>query len=142
MKIIVSQMNKEQLVEIVKQVPARASAENWVMTLDHEEGTLFYSPRVIPEGSQLFQVTDEYSIYVDAARRPHGVMVEYYNHNFIQHHPEFKIMAPKVFDSDGSDDVVVSVSESKNEDAAVFKALFEMTLIAEAVAGHDSHDRT
>jgi hypothetical protein len=42
-------MNKEQLVEIVKQVPARASAENWVMTLDQEEGTLFYSPRVIPE---------------------------------------------------------------------------------------------
>ncbi|MEY4723166.1 MAG: hypothetical protein RLZZ324_679 [Candidatus Parcubacteria bacterium] len=126
-------MSKEQLVEIVKRVPQSSREGRWELTLDREENALFYSPAVIPDGTELFQVTDEYALYVDAAMRPQGVMVEYYDHNFIQHHPEFKIMSPKVF---GAGNVVVPKNHGKNEDATVFKALFEKTLIAEAVAGH------
>lgn len=130
-------MSKEQLVDIVKKVPQCAIDGHWEMTLDREEGALFYSPAVIPDGTELLQITDEYAVYVDAALRPHGVMVGYYDHNFIQHHPEFKIMSPKVF---GKGSVVVPTAGAKNEDATVFKALFEKTLIAEAVAGHIPSD--
>jgi len=126
-------MNKEQLIAAVKQVPSVASDERWVLTLDRNEGALFYSPEIIPDGAELHQVTDEYSLYVDKDFRPRGVMVEYYDNNFIQHHPEFKVMSPKVF---GSGAVVEPKDDGKNEDTLVFRALFEKTLIAEAVSGH------
>lgn len=131
-----NKMTREQLIEIVKKVPAKAGAENWVLTLDRDEGTLFYSPVNIPAGTELFQVTDEYSIYVDKGLAPHGVMIEYYNFNFIEHHPEFKIMTPKVFADERKEVETVSVRGKRTEETTIFKALLEKTLIAEAVAGH------
>lgn len=124
-------IKKEKLVEAVKNIPTFAEREKWVLTLDKEEGTLFYSPENIPDGSQLHQVTDEYALYVDKDFNPKGVMVEYYNINFLKHHSRIKELSAEIFK--GNQKVkTVNPASSKNKDAQFLQTLLEHTLINEA----------
>src|SRR3989344_3808358 len=58
--------NKEKIINVVKNIPAIASKEGWVLTLDKDEGALFYAPKIMPNKTELFQITDEYAIYLDS----------------------------------------------------------------------------
>lgn len=127
--------NQQKLLNAVRQVPTIAQKEGWVMTLDRDEGTLFYSPKVIPDKSELFQVTDEYALYLDKSGKPRGVMVEYYGVNFIKHHPEFQDMTEDIFKGKNDIKIVDASKKQKNKRILEFKALFERTLIAEAFVG-------
>ena len=125
-------MNKQKLLKAVKQIPAIARKHGWVVTLDRDEGSLFYSPKRIPSGSDLFQVTDEYALYVDKKNIPQGVMVEYFEHNFIKHHEAFEALADKLFTSP-KDVQVASEASNKKGTLTIFKELLEKTLIVEAM---------
>ena len=125
-------MNKEKLIKAVKQIPAIAKKHRWVVTLDRDEGSLFYSPKRIPSGTNLFQVTDEYALYVDKKNVPQGVMVEYFEHNFIKHHEAFEALTDKLFTSP-KEIQVVNESANKSGTLKVFKELLEKTLIVEAM---------
>lgn len=125
---------KEKLIEAVKNIPLIAERDRWVLTLDKEEGSLFYSPTVIPSGAELHQVTDEYALYLDKNSEPKGVMVEYYGENFIKHHRMFQSLTSVIF---GGKDKIKTVNPKSNknrEEATLFKALLETTLIKEAGA--------
>ena len=125
---------RNQLIDAVRSIPSVADKEHWVLTLDKEEGTLFYSPETIPDGTELHQVTDEYALYVDKEFNPKGVMVEYYNANFVKHHDLFEKLSKGVFVSKDSVDAV-DPKKGKNDDAMFLKALLERTLIKEADIG-------
>jgi hypothetical protein len=126
-------MTKEQkLLTAVKSIPAIADKEQWVLTLDKEEGTLFYSPECIPDGAELHQVTDEYALYVDKDFIPKGVMIEYFNVNFVKHHNLFESLSKEVFAGEETVKVVDAKSQEKNKDASFLKTLLEKTLILEA----------
>ena len=129
-------MNKEQLIEAVKNIPIVAERDAWSLTLDKEEGSLFYAPKVIPTGSQLHQITDEYALYFDADRNPQGVVVDYYRANFLKHHKSFKQVSFDVFGKTETEkgEVVAFDSEElkENGSADMFRALLESTLIKEA----------
>lgn len=122
----------KNIIDAVKNIPLTAQKEKWVLTLDNDEGSFFYSPRRIPSGAMLYRVTDEYSIYLDDKLGLHGIMVECYNNNFVKHHPEFKIITQKIFDSNQKKIKIVDPSKGKNDNANLFKTLFERTLITEA----------
>ena len=126
-------MNK--IFEAVKKIPQTAEKEKWLITLDKDEGTLFYSPQTIPDGAELFQITDESAVYLDKNADPKGIMIEYYNFNFVEHHPEFKSLSDKIFGKAerGGTDVVVKNPEKKDGDVLLFKALLEKTIIAGVV---------
>lgn len=127
-------MNKKRLIEAVKNIPIVAEREGWAITLDTDEGALFYAPKVIPSGSELHQVTDEYALYIDKNSDPAGVVVEYFQGNFLKHHETFEDVASKVFDEQGK---VVSIPADKlktNKNMEIFRALLETTLIKEADA--------
>ena len=127
-------ITKKKLIDAVKNIPQIAEKEKWVLTLDKDEGALFYSQNKIPGETKLFQITDEYSIYLDKKQNPKGVMVEYYCHNFIKHHPEFKVMTKDLFERNKNEHMkVVNPHDNKIDIADVFKALFERTLITEAL---------
>jgi hypothetical protein len=127
-------ITKKQLIKAVKNIPQTAEREKWVLTFDKDEGALFYSQNSIPKETELFQITDEYSIYLDKKQNPKGVMVEYYCHNFIKHHPEFKDMTEDLFKKDKKEQMkVVNPHDNKIDDADVFRALFERTLITEVL---------
>lgn len=119
--------------EAIKKIHETAKKDNWVLTLDRDEGTLFYSPQNIPDGAELYQVTDESAIYLDKYSNPLGVMIEYYNLNFVKHHPEFKILTDKVFGDKDGDETTVKDPKKEGSDTLVFKSLLETTIIAEAL---------
>jgi hypothetical protein len=125
---------KKQLIEAVKNIPIIAQKERWELTLDKEEGSLFYSPKVIPAGAQLHQVTDEYAVYLDKNNQPKGIMIEYYGINFIKHHKLFKKLSTAVFTGDKKIKVAGKNRDKNKEDVTVFKALLETTIIKEAGA--------
>jgi hypothetical protein len=126
-----TQINKEKLISAVRSIPAIADKEKWVLTLDREEGTLFYSPEVIPDGAELHQVTDEYALYLDKDYNPKGVMVEYYNVNFVKHHDLFEKLSSQIFKNKEKVEMVNPI-EKREEKAYLLKALLERTLIKEA----------
>jgi len=132
-------MGKNQfksIVESIKIIPDVAKKEGWVLTLDKDEGALFYSPEVIPNKTDLFQITDEYAIYVDKNYKPKGVMIESYGVNFIEHHPEFKKLSEEVFYDDNKTIEKINpttAKKDKKEDAKLLQSLLEKTLIVESI---------
>jgi len=73
---------------------------------------LFYSPKVISDDAELHQVTDEYALYLDKDLNPKGVMVEYYNVNFVEHHDLFKKLSSEIFKGTG---VIKTVDPDNNK---------------------------
>lgn len=127
-------IKKEKIIEAVKNIPTTAEKEKWVLTLDREEGSLFYSPKSIPDGAELHQVTDEYALYMDKNFNPKGVMVEYYNVNFVKHHDSFKKLSSQIFK--GKEKIqTINPAGKEKENATLLKALLESTLIKEADIG-------
>ena len=124
---------KEKIVQAVKNIPTIADQEQWVLTLDKEEGTLFYSPEIIPDNAELHQVTDEYALYTDTNFKPLGVMVECYNANFVKHHDLFEKLSKDIF---GGNEKIKTLSPEKSKerkkDIIFLKSLLERTLIVEA----------
>jgi hypothetical protein len=126
-------IKKEKLIEAVRNIPTIAQKEKWVLTLDREEGSLFYSPESISDGVQLHQVTDEYALYMDKDLNPKGVMVEYYNVNFVKHHDMFKKLSSQIFKGNKKIQTVNPTQKEEGQ-AVLLKALLESTLIKEADA--------
>ena len=107
-------MNKEKIIEAVKNIPIVAEKNGWSIAFDQDEGTLFYAPKNIPSNSELHQVTDEYAIYLDDNSNPNGVVVEYFRANFLKHHKLFKDVATKVFGDDKSDKNVITIDSEQS----------------------------
>jgi len=126
-------MIKAEMVKKIKGLSEYAKKEGWVFTFDKDESTFFYGPRTIPDDAKLFSVNDEFSVYLSAQHQLRGVVLEYYACNFVEHHEEFKGLFEKIFKSHKDEEVVVDPKNKKNSDIGVFQALFERTLIAEAV---------
>jgi len=123
----------ENIIGVIKNISTIAAKEKWVLTLDREEEALFYTSKNIPNNAELFQITDEYALYMDKEQKPYGLMIEYFGHNFIKHHPEFKKLSEDVFGKDEKETTVAHPKTDKKDDILVLKALLEKTLIAETV---------
>ena len=127
-------MAKSRLLHLISNLSTVAERDKWAITLDKDEGALFYAPKVIPSDSALHQVTDEYALYIDKNSHPTGVVVEYFNGNFLKHHETFGDIASKFFEQK---DKIITIPADKlkqNKNAEIFRALLETTLIKEADA--------
>ncbi len=123
---------EQKLVCAVKSVPSIAEKEQWVITLDNEEGTLFYSPKRIADGAELRQVTDEYALYVDKNFVPKGVVVEYFKNNFMKHHKLINRLSSKIFNGRKTIEVINPNARKNNLQIASLKALLESAFLKEA----------
>ena len=126
---------KEKLFGAIKNIPSVSASEGWVFTRDADEGTVFYSPNHISDGAELHQISSECALYVDKKSfAPRGIVIEYYDNNFIEHHPELKEISGDVFGKQKQKDkVVVDPSKKGNKQAKYFKAIFESIIITEAL---------
>jgi len=125
-KIDINEKIKDELTQ-------RAQKDAWLFTFDRDEDAFFYSPQIIPDGAELFNVNGEFSVYLDKQKNLCGVVLEYSRHNFIEHHQEFKETFEKFFEKDAKDDVkIIDPNRSPNNEMKMFQKLFERTLIAEA----------
>lgn len=132
-----NKITNAELVELVKGISQVAKRDGWVFSLDRDEDALFYSPPVIPAGAELHQVTDEFAVYLNQQKQLQGVMSEYFTNNFIKHHEDIQKLIDKVF-IDKKEIEEIDPQKEKSDEVAVFKGLFEKTLIANAV-GADLH---
>lgn len=127
-------IKNEQLIDAAKSLPIVAKQEGWVLTLDKEEGTLFYSPEKISDQTQLHQITDEYALYLDKNFKPQGMMIEYFEQNFLKHHEPFiEELSGDIFKSKKEGETIVADPESdkgKGKISTLAKFL-ESTLIKE-----------
>ena len=131
-----NQTDNEALLDAITIFRDVAAEEGWQITLEKDEGALFYSPEEIPAGSVLRQVTDEFAIYVDDKMRPRGVVIEYFGDNFMEHHPKIKQLNSLFEKNDGSEDIVITRNELESDkQAKAFKELLESTLFLEAFSG-------
>ena len=130
-------IKNEQLIDAAKSLPIVAEREGWVLTLDKEEGTLFYSPEKISDQAQLHQITDEYALYLDKDFKPQGMMIECYEQNFLKHHDSFiEELSEDVFKGKKEGETIVADPEGdkgKGKISTLAKFL-ESTLIKEAGA--------
>ena len=123
---------EKKLKEAVQKIPTYAKKEGWVLTLDQDEGSLFYSPRFIPAKSELFQITDEYALYVDKQFNPRGVMIEYFMGNFLQHHRGLQELSKKVFNAKRKN-AIVNQRTGDDSNAAILKSLLESLILQEGL---------
>lgn len=117
------------IVRAAKAVPSVATQEKWVFTFDKDAGTFYYSPHRVSRNAQLYQLNDEMAIYMDKnTKKPEGVMIEYYQVNFLEHHKEFKPLSEAIFNNDED------IQEVKPLDKAAYsmKIFFERTITDEA----------
>jgi hypothetical protein len=129
-----SRVSKKTLRDAVTRVREVADKEGWVFTLDRDEGNFYYSPEHVKRDARLYQVTDEYAIYLDKKNKPCGVMVEYFGNNYVEHHPEIKKMSGAIFKSKDAI-VVVDPGTKRNREARNLKIAFESFLVAETLKG-------
>lgn len=131
-------VTKKVLRAALLDLPLVARSEGWIFTLDSDDGTFFYSPRVIPTQAELYQVTDEFAIYLDRDLKPRGVMIEYYDHNFIEHHPEIKKLSEELFKETDDETIIINPSASRtSKQVKKFQEVLQSTILHEAL--HDGH---
>ncbi|MEA2113658.1 MAG: hypothetical protein U9P63_03335 [Patescibacteria group bacterium] len=131
-----TKINNKKLFNLITSIPRVANKEKWILTLDREERALFYAPKIIPNKSELHQLTDEYAVYTDKEFNPKGLVIDYYEVNFIKHHPEFKEITREVFGEDKRKIKTVDCKNNKKKKKAiVLKVLLERTLASEAIGG-------
>ena len=118
--------------EAVEKIPSRATKERWVLTLDRDEGTFYYAPKVIPSNTELRQITDEYAVYFDKNLEPKGVMIEYYDVNFIKHHNKIAKISKKVFGTGGKKTKTVDPTKGLKNEYMALKTILDSTLLDEA----------
>ena len=127
-------ITREKNINLVKDILDTANKEGWVLTLDRDEGALFYAPKIISDKTEHFQITDEYAVYLDKRSNPKGVMIECYGVNFIKHHPEFEAITERVFSEDNENEIeTVNPKTNKSEDVIIFKSLLEKTLLSDVI---------
>ncbi len=135
---MVKTQNEIDIKEVLKQIPAIAEKESWLFAYDADEGAFFYSPERITGDAELYQVDDEYSIYLNKNNKPEGLFIECYDANFIEHHKELKEISKELFkiNSRKSNDSVITINPHKyfsdDKKISAFKKLFEKTLMIEA----------
>lgn len=123
-----------RIIEAVRDIPDIARREKWVFTLDRDEGALFYSKPVIPKGSLLYYMNDEFSIYLDKDFKPNGVFVEAWRVNFVEHHPDLGRISKKIFSSTNKRVEEVNPHTKRPEtEVSLFREFFEKTMISETV---------
>ena len=130
-------IKKEEVQEIVKQLAVKARENDWVFYLDKIDDTLYYSPSTVPNGAELYQVTDEFAVYLGKNRDLQGVAIEYYSNNFLSEHKSLKKLTEDVFILSNNVQEI-SLQKDEDEQISLFRDLFERTLISEA-SGADLH---
>jgi hypothetical protein len=129
--MVKTKIKKENLIEAAKNIPVIAKKEGWGFTFDKEEGNLFYSPARMPDNTELHQVTEEYAVYFDKNFKPRGLMIEYFQGNFLKHHKNFQKLSDEIFGIKGK---VKGTNINKNykEKAEILSSFIESNLIKEA----------
>ena len=129
-----SDVTIETILDAAKLIRCQAEKDRWEITLDRDEGALYFSPKRIPDDAKLFRATDEYSVYLDSANRLKGVMIECYGTNFVKHHEQFEEITREIFENKQTrSKPVVVLKKSSEKREMTFRKMLEDALVADSV---------
>ena len=87
---LIENLDTKKLRESFLSIPVRAKKESWGISYDKLADSLYYTPKVVPEKSALFNLSNEIAIYVNSKSEVDGLFIENCSANFFKHKTEFK----------------------------------------------------
>lgn len=84
------ELDKEKLLKQLTDLAQIVEKDKWKLEYDAELDELFFGRKVMPRGSFLLNVNDELNLFVTSKSQVHGIFVEYFAHNYIEHNKQLK----------------------------------------------------
>src|SRR5262249_26530361 len=63
--------------------------KDWSYSYFTDTDELYFSPPQIPKNTFLHSISNEFSVYLDKDSNVHGLFIEYFKTNFLEHEAEF-----------------------------------------------------
>jgi len=92
-------LDKTRLLKQLGDLPVLAKDHGWQFDYDQKLDSLTYGEETMPRDAFLFNVNDEINLFVDADSRVHGLFVEYFGSNYVEHNESVKDAFSVVEDS-------------------------------------------
>jgi hypothetical protein len=92
-------LNKAELLKQLKGLPVMAKERGWQFDYDQTLDSLTFGEETMPRNSFLFNVNDEINLFVDSNSKIHGMFVEYFGSNYVEHNEVVKDAFSVVEDS-------------------------------------------
>lgn len=98
----------------ISELPETIEKNEWKKEYDKDLDRFYWTQSEISHNSELINVGNEYSFYINSKGKLEGLFVEYVKKNFVQHNKEFK----KLFNSFTKkvDDSVFTVSNKQRDE--------------------------
>lgn len=123
MQSSIIKLDLKKLEKQVADIDLISKEQNWSYNYDEELDFLYFSPKQIKNGYNLFSVGNDFSVYVDKNSNLGGVFIEYYRSNLSSHEEKFKPFK----------NLFIRASESK-KDLVIKKKQLSETLKAEILS--------
>ena len=78
---------KKRVFDFINNLHQIAEREGWVFRYDPETDEASVTTPKLPEDSRIRYINDELALYF-SNNKIHGLFIEYFSHNFIEHQPE------------------------------------------------------
>lgn len=116
-------LDKAKIIAQLTSLSQTGTHDGWTLDYDPEVDQLFYGHTIMPKKSFIFQVNDEVNLFVSKDSTVHGMFVEYFKHNYLEHNKELK---PVLEVLEGTDHL--SREDEQIERVALEKDLFLGTI--------------
>ncbi len=105
-------MNQQAIREKVIEGFGEVARKNrWKIFYDREDDCLYWTKIPLPKNSKLTQLSKEVSFYTDNKGNPTGVMVQFFENNFLAHNKDIAIINKFMKKKDG--DKVIEPGKNK-----------------------------
>ncbi len=122
---IINKLDKNKLKENFLKLPITAKKEGWVTSYDKLADALYVTPKSMPNGTSLYNITNEYAIFVTPSANVKGIFIENYSSNFVKHHTNFEGFLD-VLKPEDHDEIYIVKDEEK---AKLFQSALQDNLI-------------
>jgi len=113
-KIITTKVEPQKLKNSLFNLPSRAKKEKWILLWDKLTDSLYFSPKIIPQGNILFSITNELSVYVNTRSNVNGIFIENFSANFVKHNADFEEL-PEALNKKVEDETYTPGDKDKSE---------------------------
>lgn len=80
-----SYLEKEKIEKQLRDLLSVAEKNQWRLSYDKFLDCLYISEKFIPQSTQLYTVGGEYTLYIGKNSKVRGIMIEYFNSNYLKH---------------------------------------------------------
>ncbi|MBI4039553.1 hypothetical protein HY388_01885 [Candidatus Daviesbacteria bacterium] len=110
---IIQKLNPKKLRESIYRLPNIAREEKWRLSYDKLIDALYFTPSIVARDAVLFNVTNEFAIYVNKNSKIEGLFIENFKANFVRHNASFEELLEVL--NKNIDDIYVARDKNRSE---------------------------